>query len=189
MQLFICDNKQTKFTFLWFSSHLMMMTYSYYKLEVSLLLNYFIENVIFSYVNSISQVCLFMPCNWEAKTTEYTEWQRPLSAYIPSWWKNSTRLVRVVSAHVLSPPFILSLYLPSHTKLWYTLQLKERAYTVLSPYFYSTLLCTLWPGPGRTERGIYWNLCSKRVKQYCNFGGEGSSVSSEGMLFQLGMQQ
>ncbi len=41
----------------------------------------------------------------------------------------------------------LSLYLPSRAKLWCTLQLRGQMH---SPYFSSTLICTLW----------YWTYCN-----------------------------
>jgi hypothetical protein len=47
----------------------------------------------------------------------------------------------------------LSLFLPSRTKLWSTLQLRGQIHSL---YFYSTLICTLWLGPNTALRQTNW---------------------------------
>ncbi len=73
--------------------------------------------------------------------TEYTQsGNYRFLAYIPSWWKNQPRLVRVGSAR--PPPFTL---LPSRTKLQCTLQLRGQRYTpTISclPYMNSVVILT-----------------------------------------------
>ncbi len=61
----------------------------------------------------------------------------------PAWWG--------WGVHALP----LSLYLPSRTKMWCTLQLRGKIH-VHSPYFYSTPICSLWersPQDTDTARG------------------------------------
>jgi hypothetical protein len=73
-------------------------------------------------------------------------------------------------------------YLPSRTKLWCTIQLRGQIpLFLLYPYMYSVAKTR-----DNREKHIL-DICSKRGKQY--FSGEGSSVSSEGMILQLGMEQ
>ncbi len=81
---------------------------------------------------SLTSVSIFSVCCYSRYLSRW--W--PLLAYIPSWWKNQPSLVRV-GAHAHP----LSLYPPSRAKLWCTLQLKGQ---ILSPYFSSTHICTLW---------------------------------------------
>ncbi len=83
----------------------------------------------------------------------HTEWQWPFSAYIPSWWKNLPRLVRVGSA--LALPFIIST-ITYKVVVYGTLQLREQLH---SPYFYSTPFYTLWS----QLRGWEWVTYSMRV--------------------------
>jgi hypothetical protein len=52
-----------------------------------------------------------------------------------------------VHAQLLSP------YLPSHTKLWSTLQLRGQIH---SPCFYSTFICTLWCTLYSVQRPNSW---------------------------------
>ncbi len=69
--------------------------------------------------------------------TEYTQsGNGHFLAYIPSWWKISPAWWGVEGAR---PP--LSLYLPSRTKLWCTLQLKADTFPLclLYPYMYSVI--------------------------------------------------
>ncbi len=86
-------------------------------------------------------------------TTEYT------LAYIPSWWKNQPWLKRVGGGGVHAHP--LSLYLPSHTKLQCTLQLRGQ---ILSSCFVSTLsaLCgfdTCFQSLYSKKYMVYGTLC------------------------------
>jgi hypothetical protein len=69
-------------------------------------------------------------------TTEYTDWQRPLSGV------HSVMLEKLAHAGEGGGMHFhpLSVYLPSLTKLWCTLQLRGQIH---SPDFYSTPICTL----------------------------------------------
>jgi hypothetical protein len=74
----------------------------------------------------------------KGKNTEYTQsGNGNFLAYIPSLWKNHPSLVRVGGAR----PKPLSLYLPSRTKLWCTLQLRKQIQIQYTPQF---LLCKLY---------------------------------------------
>ncbi len=100
---------------------------------------------------------------WRTRqTTEYTEWQCPLygvhsimmvKSAQPEWGWGCTVHGERCTVHALP----LSLYLPSRSKLWWTLQLRGQIY---SHYFSSTPICTLWvklyPYPWKHTFSRYW---------------------------------
>ncbi len=69
--------------------------------------------------------------------TEYIEWQCPLSGIHSIMMENQPNPWWGWGMHTIP----LSLYVPSQAKLWSTLQLRGQIH---SPYFSSTLICTLW---------------------------------------------
>ncbi len=72
-------------------------------------------------------------------STEYTELQRLLSGVYSIVMEKFARAGEGGGGGSNAYPF--SLYLPSRTKLWCTLQLRGQ---INSPYLYSTLICTLY---------------------------------------------
>ncbi len=94
------------------------------------------ENVWEAPIKQCMYYCTQPPTSVSVCTTEYTEWQWPLSS-----------VYSIMMEKIAQPGeggqgrrHPLALYLPSRTKLWCTLQLRGQIH---SPYFYYTPLCTL----------------------------------------------
>jgi hypothetical protein len=94
-----------------------------------------------------------LQCMHSANHRVHTEWQLPLSGVHSIMMEKLAQpgYAEGVHAHPLS------LYLPSRTKLWCTLQLRGQIH---SSYFYSTSVCVCTP---------WCESCSKKIEKLSNF--------------------
>ncbi len=96
--------------------------------------------LVLAFFICLSQLVAKREGNGGPPTTEYTEWQRPLSGVHSVMMEKLSQAGEGAGVH--AHPLLL--YLLSRTKFWCTLQLRGQIH---SPYFYSTPICTLWHQP------------------------------------------